>query len=451
MRLILTFLLLISLQSYAQIHPALIEQFETAFQEYSDATQVRGMSIAIRTADEVWTDQYGISGESEPLTENHLFAMGSVSKTITSATILQMYEEGLLSLEDPLSEHLDPYANVDPTVTIRELLNHTSGIYGYTNHPDFLDDVFSNPEQIFLLEDIVANYVLAPDFVAGTDFNYSNTNYALLGLIINDITGQTYYEEARERFDFDTNYPSLAIPPFEISPEDLAHLWMDLDSSGVVDVQATGFSLNSLFSGLGPAGAYAATSKDLSQWLRDLFTGEILQPATMDELLTPSAFTDNYGLGVIMISDACSAGLVGHNGNIFYTTATYYDEEKDIVVTVQSNDGETNVDTYDLTIDLFCIINDFNMSIDDKISRESFAVYPNPFTDQIAISYELSVSRKVSLSLLDLTGRQVINMDGSNKSPGVHQEILHTNLPSGMYFLKLMLGDQTIHKKIIKN
>lgn len=459
MRLILASLFLISLQGEAQISPALIEQFETAFQEYGNENQVIGVSIAIRTADDVWTDQFGISAESEPLTEDHLFAMGSVSKTITSATILTMYEDGLLTLEDPLHLYLDTYSDIDSTVTIRQLLNHTSGIYNYTNHPSFFQDVLQNPEEITLPEEVLANYVLSPDFVAGTNYTYSNTNYVLLGMVIEEISGQTYYEEARERFDFDTNYPSFALPPFEISTLDLAHLWADLDGFGVADIQASGTSLNNLFSGAGPAGAYVATPKGLSKWARDLYTGEILQSSTMAELLTPSAFNGNYGLGVEIISGGaivsglgfCSTDVVGHEGGIFYTTFTYYDAENDLSIAVQTNDAVTEADMRQLAFDLFCINDNFVVSIDEEIYTESLEVFPNPFIDQLTVSYELSTSRDVSLSLVDYTGKEIRNIDQSRKFTGAYQEEFTMDIPSGLYLLKLVIDDQITYKKIIKN
>jgi D-alanyl-D-alanine carboxypeptidase len=338
-------------------------------------------------------------------------------------------------------------------------LNHTSGIYNYTNHPNFFNDVLSNPEQIMLPEELLANYVLSLDFVAGTDFTYSNTNYILLGMIIEEITGQAYYEEARERFDFDTNYPSLALPPFETSTDDLAHLWADLDGFGVADIQASGTSLNNLFSGAGPAGAYVATPKDLSQWVRDLYTGEILQPSTMAELLTPSAFNENYGLGVEFISGGaivsgigfCSTDVVGHSGGIFYTTFTYYDEENDLSITAQTNDAVTEANMRQLVFDMFCINNSFVMSIDEELSKESLAVFPNPFIDHLVISYELSSRENVSLALMDYTGKEIIKIDQSRKSAGAHQEEFTMDLPSGLYLLKLVIDDQITYKKIIKN
>ncbi|MFK7934516.1 MAG: serine hydrolase [Saprospiraceae bacterium] len=451
MRLILIFLLFISLQSSAQLDSALIQQFETTFQEYGNANQIIGMSIAIRSADDVWTGQYGVSGVSEPLTEDHLFAMGSVSKTITSATILQMYEDGLLSLGDPLSEYLATYANVDSTVTIRQLLNHTSGIYNYTNHPSFFNDVLSS-NQPFLSEKILTDYLLTSEFVAGTDWSYSNTNYVLLGMIIEAISGKTYYEEARERFDFDTNYPSFVTPPFEISPNELAHLWADFDGSGMTDAQTIGLSLVSLFSAAGAGGIYAATPKDLTRWAKELYSGTILQPATMELLLTPARYNSEYGLGVIIADNRdCPMTVLGHTGGIGYATATFYDAENDLSVSVHTNDAETNANMMGIALDMMCINRDFVSSTSEAIDTESFSVFPNPFSDQVVLSYELTNSRNVNITLLDNTGRRILNIDRSKQSAGLHEEVLNTDLPAGMYVLQLRLDDQIIHKKIVKN
>jgi D-alanyl-D-alanine carboxypeptidase len=451
MRLSLAFLLLISLQSSAQIEPALIDQFETAFQEYGDATQIIGMSIAIRTADDVWTDQYGVSAESEPLTEDHIFAMGSVSKTIISATILHMYEEGLLSLEDSLFQYLDTYANIDSTVTIRQLLNHTSGIYNYTNHPNFFTDaLIINPQQIIQPEEVLANYVLGNIFTAGTNFSYSNTNYVLLGMIITEIAGQSYYEEARERFDFDTNYPSLSLPPFETSPEDLAHLWANFDGSGASDIQANGLSLNNLFSGAGAAGAFVATPKDLSQWTRDLYSGEILQSSTMVQLFNPSAFNMNYGLGVVLLSGDCSTDLVGHGGNIVYGTINYYDEENDLVVTIQTNDGDTNVDLAQLVFDIFCINADFVLSVNEKKYLESFTVFPNPVTDQFQISLENEWQGELNIQVVNGLGQTVRSTSMEKNETHFSQRMNVAELPAGIYRLLVSDGEEMMVQSFVK-
>lgn len=450
MRLILILLVVVSTHCSAQINSELITQLELSFQQFGDITQIKGLSVALRTSDDLWTDQYGVSGEFEPLNEDHLFAMGSVSKTITSATILQMYEEGLIDLEDQLGVYLESYENVDPTVTIRQMLNHTSGIYSFTSHPSLLIELLTNSEQIISPEDVISNFVLAPNFVAGTDFSYSNTNYVLLGMIIEEIAGQTYYEEARERFDFDNNYPSLAIPPFEISPDNLAHLWTNIDGTGVVDAQAVGYSLNLLFSGAGAAGAYAAAPKDLAQWARDLFSGDILQAGTMDEMLTTSEFTEGYGLGVILINGICSTNLLGHTGGIIYTSATFYDTQNDIAISLHTNDGDPTVDLAPLALELFCTYGDFITSVEEIEDVDTFELYPNPFDDHFTISYDLSLPGDVSLELLDQTGKSILRITNSKKTTGLHHEIVNQNLPAGMYILKIKLNNQITYKKVIK-
>lgn len=451
MRLLLLFLLFTGLNLSAQIDPNLVQQFETAFNDYGDSKQAIGMSIAIRKGDDVWTAQYGISATSEPLTETHVFAMGSVSKTITSATILKMYEDSLLSLDDPISNFLPTYQNIDSTISVRQLLAHTSGIYNYTEHSSYFQDVFTSTA-IIQPADVVTNYILAPNFPAGTNWSYSNTNYVLLGMIVEAISGKTYYEEARRRFDFDNKYPSMAIPPHDMSPEDLAHLWVNLYGTGVLDAQASGVSLVPLFSSAGAAGAYASTPSDLTRWARDLYSGALLQPSTMDELRTASSYQMYYGLGAELINiPACAADLVGHSGNILYTSATYYDATNDVSVSVHTNDADSDLDMSALAFEMFCIHNRFSSTNEQDALIASLNAYPNPFHEQLTISYELPTSQTISLTLLDNTGRQIMHIDQSDNASGTYEKVINTSsLAAGVYFLQTQVDNEVYYEKVVK-
>ena len=340
---------------YAQFPAALQDEFQTILEQYHTDSEATGISVAIRTEKELWASAIGLHAADSVLTPNSTFGMGSVSKTITSATILQMMEEGLLTLNDPISMYLDSITHVPGEVTIKQLLNHTSGIFNYTEHPDFFPTVLSNPAALFTEEDILRTYMTPPNFSPGAAWSYSNTNYFLLGLIIEAISGKKYYVEARNRFDFDTNYPSFSLPPDETGVAEMAHLFADIMGTGeLVDVVELGAIFNSLFSSAGAAGAYAATPTDLTKWALDLYSGKILGSATMDSLFTTPPSFDLYGLGVIFYGELpCGQSIIGHNGGIGYQTESAYDPENGIAISIQTNDTETTI-VASLLFDLFC-------------------------------------------------------------------------------------------------
>lgn len=117
-------------------------QFNSAFEEFLEETMIFldeeinpvGLSISVRSGDKEWSRAIGISSVDDRLTTSSILAMGSITKTFTSAGILKLMEENRLTLSDPLYRYLPSFDNIDSTITIRELLNHTSGVHDYSFH-----------------------------------------------------------------------------------------------------------------------------------------------------------------------------------------------------------------------------------------------------------------------------------------------------------------------------
>ena len=160
-----------------------------------------GISVAIRMPRRSpWHGVSGVSYDTTPLTSSMLFGIGSVTKNFVAALILQLAEEGRLSLDDALGKYLANYANINSAITIRQLLNHTSGIFDFIKHPSIWDTIFANRLKIWTPEEILETFVLQPYFSPGTGWHYSSTNYILLGMIVKEITGSKVSAELRERF-----------------------------------------------------------------------------------------------------------------------------------------------------------------------------------------------------------------------------------------------------------
>src|SRR5690606_17409078 len=129
-----------------------------------NSQNIKSAVAAVRFDDgSTWESARGNS-DSAPTNENHLFEMGSNTKTMVAAIILQMQEEGKLLITDSIYQYIDTIANVSPSITIKHLLNHTSGIYDYTSDPDFADLVNNNLFLHIPPDTILANYVKAPLF-----------------------------------------------------------------------------------------------------------------------------------------------------------------------------------------------------------------------------------------------------------------------------------------------
>lgn len=446
--------------SFSQLHQEFIEELELGLKDLEETVDIIGLSIAVKSGDDIWADQIGISSISDSLTESSVLAMGSITKTFVSACILQMMEQELLSLRDPLYFYLDQFENIDSSITIKQLLNHTSGIYNYTDHPLFFDEILSETGQTYVYspEEVLESFVNEPAFNKGTNQEYSNTNYILLGMIISELSERPYYEEIFERFNIAEKYPSLVVPPFTVETIHMANLWADLGFGGLQDLEELEFGINGLFSTAGSAGAFASTPTDMVKWGYDLYTGQLLKENSMDSLFTSPPFNFDtgfsYGLGVGLFSSSCGIQTVGHNGGIAYTADLTYLEEYDLAIAVMTNDGNGIPEVGGVTniaMEIGCLYETTITNIDDLHQIEnSIDVFPNPASGEFTIQLEESYTSEIKLVIFNELGMKVV--DNITISPYKNrfqvQELI--NMPNGMYVLELAVDNKLVTKKIIK-
>ena len=144
--------------------------------------EARGVSAAVIYHDgKVWTGTSGISHGTVPIEPDMLFAIGSITKNFVAALTLQLVEEGILSLDDPLSKWLPEYRHVDSSATLRQLLNHTSGIYMFWSNEKIWEDLTKDESKIWTPEEVLS-YIKEPYFAPGEGYRYSNTNYLLMAM-----------------------------------------------------------------------------------------------------------------------------------------------------------------------------------------------------------------------------------------------------------------------------
>ena len=151
-----------------------------------------GAIVGVRTPQGTWTAAYGVADPATgaPMTVDMHTRIGSITKTVTVTVIMQLAEEGELSLDDPINKYIAGIPNGD-RITLRQLADMTSGVASYTKSAAFSDVYFAKPETIFTpLELVVAGVADSPIFEPGTSFDYSNTNLVLLGLVIEQVTGK---------------------------------------------------------------------------------------------------------------------------------------------------------------------------------------------------------------------------------------------------------------------
>ncbi len=290
-----------------------------------------------------WTSALGIGDlqTAAPVTLDDHFRIASVTKTFVATVILQLVDEGKLSLEDTL-ETFVPGIPHGHGITIRQLLGMTAGIFNYVNDPAFEEAYTSNPLMSFSPEDaveIVKRH--EPNFAPGERLLYCDTNYILLGLIMEQVTGQAAGELIASRILDPLGMTNTSFPGTPDMPEPFPYGYAASPGSDKLrDLTASNPTV------AWTAGAMISTLEDLRIWARALADGTLLSPATQQERLQTMSLGQRqgldfgYGLGILAIN-----GFYGHNGAIFgYSTWMLHSPEQDATLVVLANRGETETE-----------------------------------------------------------------------------------------------------------
>ncbi|MFT6563888.1 MAG: D-alanyl-D-alanine carboxypeptidase [Actinomycetes bacterium] len=220
-----------------------------------------------------------------PLAAGDRFHVGSTTKSFTAALILQLDQEGELSLADPISKWIT-YPNAK-NITVEMLLGHTSGIPNFIANPD--RTATDSPQRLVKL-----SRADDPVFAPGTGWSYSNTNYIMLGIIAEQVTGATWAQEVKARFFDPLELRSTYVWEGSVQPPTVDGSRLNCGYPGQPDcVQQPGFTIIPIADGFDwtvawAAGAIVSTSADLATWMRNLVAGEVLDPAHRALLTTPT-------------------------------------------------------------------------------------------------------------------------------------------------------------------
>jgi D-alanyl-D-alanine carboxypeptidase len=312
-----------------------------------------GMSAAVIVPGYTsWSGVSGLSHVATPITPETVFHAGSIGKNFIAALVLQLVDEGALTLDAAISMWLSDYPYVDNTITIRQLLNHTSGIFQINNHPDFFNSLLGDSTRFRTPEETLNTFLLDPYFPKGSGFHYSNANYILLGLIVEEITGTDVSTELRNRFidPLDLNRTFFVVD--EEVTEPVAHGWMnfsnyapDIDVNDGYDEYIFSSQI-ALQSTVWTAGGIVSTPADLATWANALFHDKtVLSQKSHDEMLTFRPVSDSpivnaYGLGAYQVNPDSFDGLemYGHGGNIWaYKASCLYLPDYGVSISLMYN------------------------------------------------------------------------------------------------------------------
>ena len=463
----LLFTLFILGNSSAQaVDPKLAQALEHTLDSMRLVLNIKGLGAALQLPDDaVWAGGSGISSLSplDSIRPEHAFAIASVTKTLTAACILQLVDEEALSLDDSLHQWLPDFLYINPDITVRQLLRHQSGVYDVLQNPNFQPQMLANTNQVWTLEEVISTFVQPPVFQAGTSWRYSNTNYLLLGMVIEAATGHPYRQEFEQRFFTPLGLESFSLPAYDPLPAEVAHLWLDITGDGVVDDAHAFFSnWRSFFSGVGPAGAYFATPGDMARWMRACMSGSLYSPDTWEaaKQTVPTGLPggSRYGLGLMERNYLGLTGY-GHGGDVSYSSSVVYFPEKDLSIAVHANDANINSWALASTVRaLLQVYLDCEQPVSDApeaaLPAVSVAVFPNPFFENATASVELPEAvNRLDLALADVSGKVVCSVQYQSLPAGAQRLVLKNldGLAPGLYFLNIFLdGKRARGVKIVK-
>ena len=329
--------------------PGETQSFEDKLQTIIDSRvgpdKLLGVSVSIRVnGEERWHFVSGNSDDSTPISREMRFGIASITKTMVAATMMALIEDGLLALDDPIRDHITlnhPY--VDDSITIFQLLNHLAGIKGYFQHPDIWPRVES--DLLTPLAPIeIADYIGEPLFDPGTQYQYSNSHFLILGLVIEAVSGKTVGEVMREKFWGPLGLNQIYFGANESIEGPIAIPWRDNDGDGSLENIADQFgpAYHSIFY---TAADVFATASDLSHWAHLLFTGQALSASSTDQMVTfldlDDPIANGYGLGVRRVLLA-GRNMWGHTGGMRgYGSYMFYDPVSKVSIVLLNNQSRS--------------------------------------------------------------------------------------------------------------
>jgi D-alanyl-D-alanine carboxypeptidase len=326
-----------------------VTNVQTLLDEIKDDFNTGGVVAATRKDD--GTMDFGVLGNSEdmiPLSRTMSLGIGSNTKTFTAALIFKLIEEDQLSIDDNLNDLLPEKvnSNLNGNITVKQLLNHSSGLFDPLNeNDDFIDSVFANPSYSYTIDEYLEK-VLAPYFVNGLAHSYSNTNYMLLGLIIEKKTGKTYHEYLREKILAPLNLSHTFLSGKEPSNNTVGYSW------GPSGNNLKDFPRNGIESIAWSAGSIFSTVEDMAIWYHSLFNGDFLSASSLAAMQTTVAGANalNYGSGIFKNTNNGSEVFFHSGQTIAYNSFCIYDVASKGIAIVIINQTENDAEQVALKI-----------------------------------------------------------------------------------------------------
>jgi D-alanyl-D-alanine carboxypeptidase len=267
--------------------------------------------------------------------------IGSETKTFTATAVLQLVGEGRVGLEDPISKYVKGVPNGE-SITVRELGEMRSGIVDFTENASWEAEYLAAPERAWKPRQLLAaSFGLPPSFPPGQGYEYSNTNYVLLGLLVERVTGERIGPYVERHILAPLHLESTSVPTGAEYPKPHAEGYTMASPQGPL-LNATGWSFSWAYS----AGTMISTLHDMRIWAKAVATGALLKPAVQRqrERFVPFPFApqSGYGFGLFDVD-----GWIGHDGAVpgFESLTVYLPAKQATMVILINSDAEIQSNT----------------------------------------------------------------------------------------------------------
>ncbi len=331
---IAAFLLCISLcgqTTSADFDSTYAVKLQNRLNSLANSNDMEGMTAAVLVPGQgIWVGTYGEADSNTPVTPDMRFGIASNSKAITAGLILKLQDEGLLDLDDAISDYLPTYEHVNGNITIRQLLSHTSGLFDFLNDwtATTQNEYSSDSDRNWTMEELI-NTIGPPSYSPGVRYSYSNTNFLLAGMIAEAVTGESIGSllESRifEPLDLNMAYPT-AVNVFD---EPYSNLWYNGAPNLVPGNEMTFLSFTST------AGAVWSTAYDMVRWYDALFGANFLSPESQKDLIDNDGAVA-YGTGIRM-QVRLNRSLYYHAGAWGFRSHMFHDPKSGISLCLLSN------------------------------------------------------------------------------------------------------------------
>ncbi len=388
---ILLLFLLGTMMHYCTAQSAMNKQLETTFDqllsEQFKAGETGCAALVAQKGQVIYKKAFGMANLEldVKMQPDMIFRIGSITKQFTAVAILQLMEQGKLSLQDDITKFIPDYPTQGHTITIEHLLTHTSGIQSYTGMEKFGDIMRKDMKP----EELIAFFKNEPmEFAPGTKWNYNNSGFFLLGYIIEKITGKTYPQYLEENF---------------FQPLGMTHSYYG-DDSKIIKNRASGYqpgpngvenasplSMTLPYS----AGSIQSTVGDLFKWHQAVHAYKLVKKENLEKAFTEYKLSDGngtkYGYGWFL-GDIKGSATIEHGGGIngFLTNAIYLPKE-DVFVAVFSNSNAKSPDMISVKMAAAALGKPYNtkeIALEESMLETYVGVYESDAKEERVITKE---------------------------------------------------------------